>query len=117
VVGFLHADDLFADNSVLSRVAKAFAADGVGAVYGDLGYVSKSEPDKVIRYWQSGDYSMDKLKHGWMPPHSTFYVRWSVYEQHGGFDTSFRIAADYDCMLRFLARAKIGCAYIPSCAG
>jgi len=68
----------------------------------------------VIRYWKSGDYSENKLKHGWMPPHPTFYVRGSVYEQHGGFDTSFRIAADYDCMLRFLARANIDCAYIPS---
>jgi len=44
----------------------------------------------VIRYWQSGDYSVNNLKHGWMPPHPTFYVRRSVYEQHGGFDTSFR---------------------------
>jgi len=113
VVGFLHADDLFADSSVLSRVAKAFAADDVGAVYGDLVYVSKSEADKVIRYWQSGDYSENKLNHGWMPPHPTFYVRRSVYEQHGGFDTSFHIAADYDCMLRFLARARVRCAYIP----
>ena len=43
--------------------------------YGDLVYVSKVEPDKVVRYWQPGDYSVDKLKHGWMPPHPTFYVR------------------------------------------
>jgi len=41
-------------------------------------------------------------------------VRRSVYEQHGGFDTSFRIAADYDCMLRFLGCAKVDVAYIPS---
>ncbi len=68
----------------------------------------------MIRYWQSGDYSVNNLKHGWMPPHPTFYVRRSVYEQHGGFDTSFHIAADYDCMLRFLARAGVRCAYIPS---
>jgi len=49
-----------------------------------------------------------------MPPHPTFYVRRSVYAQYGGFDTAFRIAADYDCMLRFLGRAKIKAAYIPS---
>jgi glycosyltransferase len=114
VVGFLHADDLFADETVLSKVAAAFASNQVEAVYGDLVYVSKAEPDKVIRYWQSGDYSEPKLKRGWMPPHPTFYVRRSIYEQHGGFDTSYHIAADYDCMLRFLGRAKIKAAYIPS---
>lgn len=113
VVGFLHADDLYADSSVLSRIAAYFEKSDVDAVYGDLEYVSKAEPDRVIRYWQSGEYSGKKLKHGWMPPHPTFYVRRSVYQRHGGFDTSFRIAADYDCMLRFLGRAKIRTAYIP----
>jgi len=114
VVGFLHADDLFADETVLSKVAAAFASGDVDAVYGDLEYVSKDAPDKVIRYWQSGDFSRHRLKHGWMPPHPTFYVRRSVYQEHGGFDTSFRIAADYDCMLRFLGLARVRCAYIPS---
>jgi len=114
VIGFLHADDLFADEMVLSKIARAFSDHNCGAVYGDLVYVSKDESDKVIRYWQSGAYSADKLKHGWMPPHPTFYVRRSVYEQHGGFDISFRIAADYDCMLRFLWLAKIECVYIPA---
>jgi len=114
VVGFLHADDLFANNGVLSRVAETLSDLGADAVYGDLEYVSKDAPDKVIRHWQSDAYSADKLKYGWMPPHPTFYVRRCVYQQHGGFDTSFHIAADYDCMLRFLGRAKIKAAYIPS---
>jgi len=82
VVGFLHADDLFADEHVLSRIAETFA--DADAVYGDLVYVSKAEPDRVIRYWRSGDYSEHKLKHGWMPPHPTFYVRRSIYERWCG---------------------------------
>ncbi len=98
---------------MLSKVVAAFAADHVDAVYGDLEYVRKSEPDKVVRYWKSGAYSATKLKHGWMPPHPTFYVRRSVYEHYGVFDTSFRIAADYDCMLRFLGRVGTRVAYIP----
>jgi len=112
--GIQHADDLFADDAVLSRVVAVFSDSAADAAYGDLEYVSKDEPDKVVRYWQSGAYSTDKLKHGWMPPHPTFYVRSSVYEQHGSFDTSFRIAADYDCMLRFLGRAGVKATYIPA---
>jgi len=113
VVGFLHADDLYADSGVLSRVAAAFDDAIVDAVYGDLVYVSKSQPDRVIRYWQAGGFSAKKLKHGWMPPHPTFYVRKTVYETLGVFDTSFRIAADYDCILRFLGNNRIHCGYIP----
>ena len=47
-----------------------------------------------------------------MPPHPTFYARRQVYEQFGSFDTTFRIAADYDCMLRFL-KGGVRVAYIP----
>lgn len=113
VIGFLHADDLFAGPQVLDMVAKAFADERVDAVYGDLVYVRKTEPGKVIRYWRAGDYSLDKLRRGWMPPHPTLYLRRSVYQRLGGFDTSFHIAADYDCMLRVLSSKGIGCRYIP----
>jgi len=114
VIGFLHADDLFADSSVLADIAGAFSAPGIDAVYGNLEYVSRAEAGRVIRYWQAGEYVRENLKKGWMPPHPTFYVRRGLYEQYGGFDTSFRIAADYDCMLRFLVYAKLRCTYIPS---
>jgi glycosyltransferase involved in cell wall biosynthesis len=112
VVGFLHSDDLFADQHVLQRVADAFADPEVQAVYGDLLYVRKDRPDEVVRCWRSGEFSRGRLGWGWMPPHPTFYVRRSVYERLGMFDTSYRIAADYDCMLRFLGTGmKVG--YIP----
>ncbi len=37
-----------------------------------------------------------------MPAHPTFYVRRRVTETVGQFDTRYRIAADYDFMLRAL---------------
>ncbi len=113
VVGFLHSDDLFANPDVLSRIAAAFADPEVEAVYGDLLYVRKDNPDQVVRYWRSGVFSGRRLAWGWMPPHPTLYVRRDVYEQHGLFDTSFRIAADYDFILRLLGRGGVGVRYIP----
>jgi glycosyltransferase len=113
VVGFLHSDDLFADTKVLSRVTAAFADPGVGAVYGDLLYVRKDAPDRVVRYWRAGRFSRRGLARGWMPPHPTLYVRRGLYAQHGLFDTTFRIAADYDFTLRLLSREGIGVRYIP----
>lgn len=113
VVGFLHSDDLFADESVLTRIAAAFAVPDVGAVYGDLLYVSKDAPDVVVRYWKAGAFSQGRLGWGWMPPHPTFYVRRSIYQRLGVFDLRYRIAADYDTMLRFLGKGKIRADYIP----
>ncbi len=113
VVGFLHSDDLFADASVLSRIAAAFADPSVDSVYGDLLYVSKDDPSRVVRTWRAGVFTPGKLAHGWMPPHPTFYVRRAVYEKLGGYDTSYRIAADYDCVLRLLGKGGVRAAYIP----
>ena len=113
VVGFLHSDDLFADPGVLSRIAAAFDDPEVGAVYGDLLYVRKDNPDQVVRYWRSGVFSRRRLGWGWMPPHPTLYVRRHEYERHGLFDTSFRIAADYDFILRLLGREGVVVRYIP----
>lgn len=113
VVGFLHADDVFENSEVLARMAAAFQDPTVDAVYGDLVYVRQDDTSQVIRYWKSGLYDQAALSRGWMPPHPTFYVRRSVYERLGGFDTRYRIAADYDTVLRFLAVRKIRAAYIP----
>ncbi len=57
-------------------------------MYGDLLYVRKDAPDRVVRYWRAGVFSPGKLARGWMPPHPTFYVRRSVYERLGGFNLS-----------------------------
>lgn len=113
VVGFLHSDDLLADASVLSRIGSAFADPEVDAAYGDLLYVKKDDPSRVVRSWRADAFTPAKLAHGWMPPHPTFYVRRTVYQRLGGYDTSYRIAADYDCMLRLLGRGGVRAAYIP----
>lgn len=113
IIGFLNADDIYANDEVLGNIARMFDDQAIQAVYGDLVYVGKSNPKKIIRYWQAGNYTLEKLKSGWMPPHPTFYVRRSIYDRLGLFDTSFHIAADYDCMLRFFSEGNINCRYIP----
>lgn len=113
VVGFLHADDRYADDRVLSRIAAALADLDVDACYGDLRYVRPDDPSRVVRHWRAGDYHRQHLAWGWMPPHPTFYARRAIYQRLGGFDTRYRIAADYDCLLRFLGVGSITCAYIP----
>lgn len=112
VVGFLHADDVLAADDILAEVQRRFEDPEVDAVYGDLQYVSH-DLTKVIRHWRAGKYSLARLRRGWMPPHPTLYVRKSVYEEFGGFDLSYRIAADYDWMLRVLPNLRGRIDYIP----
>jgi glycosyltransferase involved in cell wall biosynthesis len=112
VVGFLHADDLFEHERVLEIIATTFDDPDIDAVYGDLLYVRHDHVDQVVRRWRAGRFNAAALRQGWMPPHPTFYVRRSVYARLGMFDTRYRIAADYDCILRFLG-GGVRTAYIP----
>ncbi len=113
VVGILHGDDFYAHDKVLESVVKVFEVQNVDSCYGNLLYVYKNDIDKVIRYWKASEYRHGKFKYGWMPPHPTFFVRREIYEKYGYFNTDFRIAADYELMLRFLEKHRISTHYIP----
>ncbi|WP_417273522.1 glycosyltransferase family 2 protein [Celeribacter halophilus] len=113
IIGLMHSDDFFAHKDVLTNVARKFSATLSDAVYGDLDYVSAEDTNKVIRHWVSGEYTPDKLRRGWMPPHPALFLRKSVIDRWGGYDTSFRIAADYDSILRYFGRGNISAAYLP----
>lgn len=113
VIGLMHSDDYFASPEILAKVANAFADPSVEGVYGDLEYVRSDDSGKVVRHWRAGPVSRARLRFGWMPPHPTLYLRRDVFERLGCYDTSFRIAADYDAMLRYLITGQIKLAYIP----
>ena len=113
VIAFLHADDIFAAPNVLTKMAETIEQNNSQAAYADLCYVSKDNTDHIVRYWQAGKFSFKRLKYGWMPPHPTFFAKKSAYLQYGDFDTAFKIAADYDLMLRFLSKPDFNVSYCP----
>lgn len=113
VIGFVHSDDFLANNAVVERIAAKFADPAVEAVFGNLDYVAQKDTSRVIRHWVGSEFIPRKLRRGWMPAHPTLYVRRHVYERLGGFDTSFRIAADYDFILRFFSQCTARTVFIP----
>lgn len=113
VVGLLHCDDRLADAEVLRDVAAAFADPMIDGVYGDLEYVARDDPTRVIRRWRAGVFDPRALERGWMPPHPTLYLRREVFARAGLYDTSYRISGDYDTMLRLLTLGQLRLAYLP----
>ncbi len=113
VIGFLHADDLYYSTDTLAKISLAFNDPSICAVYGDLTYVSRENTSKIIRKWRSNSFEMEKLKRGWMPPHPTLYVRREWYEKIGGFDSNYRISADYLSILRLFSDSTFKSIYLP----
>lgn len=113
IVGMMHSDDFFAHDQVLEKVALLFKQTGADAVYGDLDYVSAGDDSRVIRRWRSGVFAPQLLARGWMPPHPTLFMRRAAMERLGLYNTEYRIAADYEAILRWFGRGKIRVAYLP----
>jgi len=113
VIGLLNADDVYADADVLSRVAQKFEDSNVEAVYGDVVFFKPENPDKIIRRYNSGRFSPDKLAWGWMPSHPALFLRREVYARVGPFNTSYRIAGDFDFIIRAFGSGQLRYEYIP----
>jgi glycosyltransferase involved in cell wall biosynthesis len=113
IVGILNADDVYANDTVLQEVVSRFQNSKINCLYGDLMYVAPHNLQKVIRYWQAGEFKPGSFQTGWMPPHPSFFVRREVYKKYGLFDLNFPLAADYEIMLRFLEKHRLESLYLP----
>ena len=113
VVGIINSDDFYHDTTVLSAVAKAFEDPAIDAVFGDLVFVDPANLTKVVRKYSSRNWHPGKFALGFMPAHPTFFVRRKYYEQFGLFKTDYKIAADYELLIRFLYVHKLRYRYLP----
>ena len=101
VIGILNSDDLYYSRTVLEDVMIKFEEDHtLDIVYGNLVYVDQEDVGRVVRTWKSKQYYLNFFEHGNVPPHPSLFLRRKVYENVGLFDLNFRLAADYELMLR-----------------
>lgn len=110
IVGILNSDDIYANKKVVTHIVKAIGDKD--SIYADLVYVDRDNTDKITRYWKSGKYRKGIFKKGWMPPHPTFFIRKSCYNQYGTYNLRLKSAADYELMLRMLHKYNISVAYL-----
>lgn len=110
IIGFLNSDDTFYDENSLKYIADAFDKD-TDCIFGNLIYTDKNE--NIKRVWKGSAFKKGAFKKGWMPAHPTFYCKRSVYQKLGLYDDSFKIAGDFELMLRFLEKHNIRSKYIP----
>lgn len=118
LVGLLNSDDYFTSPDVLARVADAFSTDTtpdarLDAVYGDVHYVDQHQTTRVVRHYSSAFFRPWMMRMGFMPAHPSFYCRRQLYAEHGGFDLDFRVAADFEQLLRMIFVGRINTRYLP----
>lgn len=102
-------NDLFQTPDAVRKMVHVIESEEkcVGA-HADLVYATE---DKVVRYWKMG--VQKSLYTGWMPGHPTLFLKREIYERYGLYDDSYKIAADYEFMIRFLKERQNRLAYLP----
>ena len=110
VIGILNSDDFYKNEFVIQKIANEFEIRGVDMVYGNIDYINKDK--KIVRFWKSSIYEINSFKTAWHPPHPSLFVKKIVYEKYGHFDTDFKIASDFELMLRFFERHSLSSSYL-----
>lgn len=113
VVGILNSDDFYTSPEVLGELVETLKRTGADAVYGDIHFVAPEDLNRCTRYYSSHFFRRWMMRFGYMPAHPSFYCRRCVYEQYGDFDCSFRVAADFENLLRLIFVHRIKTSYVP----
>jgi len=109
IVGILNSDDILADEKVIERIVMEFEKSKCDCTYSDLVYKDENTMTFDVRRFNN---LKETKKIGWHPPHPTLYLKRTIYEDIGYFNISYKIAADYDFMIRLLKENKYKLSYI-----
>lgn len=114
IVGILNSDDLFYDDSVIERVVNEFNnGTGIDIVFADVGFYDQ-ELIRKVRHYSSKVFSAKKLKYGIMPAHPSLYIKRSICKKVGEYSLQYKIAADFDYIVRLFSLDNIGYSYVQS---
>ncbi len=107
VIAFLNSDDVYSHPQVLEDVSRTMQELSLDALYGDVEFFRAGSPDKVVRTYNSGRFTPQRIGWGWMPAHPALFIRRAVYERYGYFREDFKIAGDYEFVARVFKSGQI----------
>jgi glycosyltransferase involved in cell wall biosynthesis len=112
IIGALNADDRFTSNDILEKIAQVFKSNpNLESIIGDIAFANNI--NKISRYYSGANFKPSLFKWGIMPPHPSFYCKKNTYNNLGLYIPNFKLAGDFELMLRYLWKNKISFKYVP----
>ena len=113
VIAFLNSDDVYSNAKAIETALSTMQAENLDAVYGNVEFFHASNPDKVVRTYDSGRFNPARMGWGWMPAHPALFIRREVYERYGYFQEDYQIAGDYEFIARAFKSGTLKTRHIP----
>ena len=109
VITILNSDDIYQSENVINNVVKEIKLDKNkhDIFLGDVVFFKEKNFSFVRRFYSSKNFKPWMLKIGLMPPHPSSFIKKKIYNENGTYDSSLKLAADFDIFLRFLLIKKI----------
>ena len=92
-------DDFFNNQNTINEIVNFLLKNKSDVLYGNIKFCSKLDTNKITRIWKSNNFNRSSLKFGWMPPHTSIFVRKKVFENNL-YSEKYLISGDYDFILR-----------------
>lgn len=93
LVGIINGDDWYEPDALRTVVREYVSSDRQTVLYGVTRYYDERGLDMILSY----DHSKLPSR---MINHPTCFIPKTIYDRFGTFDTRYRVAADYDLLLR-----------------
>ncbi|MDR0799690.1 MAG: glycosyltransferase [Dysgonamonadaceae bacterium] len=113
VVGILNSDDFYNYPDAVTRVVQVFQDPAIDVCFADVRFVNPENLDKTVRYYSSARFTPELFRRGWMPAHPTVFIHREKFEQIGYYKTDYKIAADFELLIRFLYVHRLPYRYLP----
>lgn len=110
---FVNADDYLARVDALALAASRLAEGGADCLFADTQFVGADGGISRQRLYSAARFAPWWLRVGAQPPHPSMFMRRQLVRDLGGFDTSYRIAGDFDLVARAILKRKASFATLP----
>lgn len=113
IVGILNSDDFYSDATSVRRLVEQMLRTNADCVFADVVFVDSTNTDRVTRYYDSSKFFPERLRYGWMPAHPSLMVKRTIYLRYGNYKLDYKIASDFEMIVRLLLCAGLNYAYLP----
>ena len=111
VIAVLHSDDEFCDTNVVSEMVAHMTRTNSEFCFSDMVIVDRMS-GKIMRYYMANYFKRWMFRIGWMPPHPTCFINKSLFKEFGMYSTKYKIAGDFDLLVRFFYGRNIRWSYL-----
>ena len=113
IVGIINSDDFYHRKDSISKIVEGFNQKDIQCVFADIRFVKANNLKRTVRYYSSKKFNLGAFSWGFMPAHPTFFTYRENFEKLGYYRTDFKIASDFELLVRFLYKYKLPFKYLP----